>query len=164
MNTAKRKRAPLAPEDGVPVADRQREALARKASILGRLGVPEDRAHCDVCGTADLEHGLRRIRRRLLEWHHLAGLHDGPVMLLCQNCHTKRTALMRLWPTRLLTAERTQPERLAAFLHGIADHHAILSEAFLSASRYVQRLGQIAPAERVSKLGDPFQQKVRKDE
>jgi len=82
-------------------------------------------------------------------------------MLLCQNCHTKRTALMRLWPIRLLTDERSQPERVAAFLRGIADHYAVLSEAFLSASRYVQRLGQIAPAERVNKLGDPFQQKVK---
>jgi hypothetical protein len=161
MSTAKRKRPALAPEDGALSSDRQREALARRASILGRLGVDEHRAHCDGCGTADHDHGLRRVGRRLLEWHHLVGLHEGPVMLLCQNCHTKRTALMRLWPTRLLTAERTQPERLAAFLRGIADDYAILSEAFLSASRYVQRLGQIAPAERVSKLGDPFQQKAK---
>ena len=161
MSTRKRKRAPLAPEDGVPAADRQRDALARKASILGRVGVSENRAHCDACGTADLEHGLRRVGRRLLEWHHLAGLHEGPMILLCQNCHTKRTAMMRLWPTRLLITERTQPERVAAFLRGVSDSHAVLSEAFLSASRYVQRLGQIAPAERVSKLGDPFQQKVK---
>ena len=82
-------------------------------------------------------------------------------MLLCQNCHTKRTAMMRLWPVRLLDADRTQLDRVAAFLRALADHHAVLSGSCLSASRYVQRLADIVPAKQLKKLGDPFHQEEK---
>jgi hypothetical protein len=156
----RRKSKPLAAEDGATASDRRREALQRKASILGRLGVPEERAYCDACGTSDLDEGLKRVSRSLLEWHHLIGLHEGPVMLLCVSCHLKRTAMMRLWPQRLLTRHRSHLLRLAAFLRAQSDYHAQLSQTYVSASRYVHRLNAILKPETFSKLGDPFHQEA----
>ncbi len=154
----RRKSKSLAAEDGATASDRHREALQRKASILGRLGVPEERAYCDGCGTSDLDEGLKLVSRSLLEWHHLVGLHEGPVMLLCVACHLKRTAMMRLWPQRLLTHDRSHLLRLAAFLRAQSDYHAQLSQTYVSAGRYVCRLNALLKPEEIRKLGDPFHQ------
>jgi hypothetical protein len=62
-----------------------------------------------------------RLPRSFLEQHHLAGRAAGAAtVVLCRNCHAILTDWQQDWEPRL-RRPRTWVERLAAFLHGLAD-------------------------------------------
>ncbi len=94
------------------------DQAVREQRRRNRLG--ED-ACCEACGESTLTHLVKVIglvlcqcclsvarRRTVLEAHHIAGRHEGPVLLVCGNCHSELSELQRAWPSGLSRAGRLE--------------------------------------------------------
>jgi hypothetical protein len=101
---------------------------ARRARRQRRLGSD---AVCVLCGerTPDV---LIKVRRSLLEHHHLAGEANDPelTVVVCRNDHAKLTEAQRVSGVELRRAsERSSLARLEAVLCGLADFFVLLAQA-----------------------------------
>lgn len=86
-------------------------------------------AACVICGETNLAL-LRRVRRSLLEQHHLGGEANDPelTVVVCRNHHAVLTEAGRGSGIVLdRRAERSSPERLEAVLLGLADFFELLA-------------------------------------
>jgi hypothetical protein len=101
---------------------------ARRARRERRLG-PE--AVCVVCGEESPEL-LTRVRRSVLERHHVAGEANDPdlTVVVCRNHHALLTEAQRVSGIKLCrAADRVSLERLEAVLRGLADFFVMLAYA-----------------------------------
>lgn len=94
-------------------------AILREQARIDRFGID---AACSCCGDTTLIH-LNRLaerdicgcclaivqgKRAILEGHHLAGHSEGPVVLVCGNCHLELTELQRGWPENIVLETRLE--------------------------------------------------------
>jgi hypothetical protein len=80
-------------------------------------------AACVVCGETDPVQ-LQRVKRSLLERHHLAGRANDPdlTVVVCRNHHARLSEAQRDSGVDLLEdPSRPQAQRTAALLRGLAD-------------------------------------------
>jgi hypothetical protein len=84
---------------------RQEKALQGR---IERLGTPNPK--CVLCGESDIRATYYRVtpkQRAFLEKHHILGRHEGPIALLCRNCHDKETFEMQVnWSKELKKRDR----------------------------------------------------------
>jgi len=83
----------------------QEKALQAK---IERLGIRNP--HCALCGESDIRanyYPVTEKQRAFLEKHHFLGRHEGPVILLCRNCHDIETFEMEVnWQKELKQKNR----------------------------------------------------------
>jgi hypothetical protein len=132
-----------------------RSAMTSEVRKLRKLGVDREKAYCAVCGEHDLDM-LRRAHRAIVEKHHILGLHEGPIIVLCLNHHAKLTAAARLWPKRLLESNRNPLERLAAAEFGQRDYCHTMAGLHNRKGLWLLELANCTPTHIYSSLGDPF--------
>lgn len=84
---------------------------------------------CVLCGCTDPE-ALTRVRRTLLEDHHLSGWqNDGALtVVVCLNCHRVLTEGQRLEGLEFRGDTRTVLEKVTAVLQGLAVFFSALGE------------------------------------
>jgi len=78
-------------------------------------------------------------QRALLEEHHIAGLHEGPTIILCQNCHAKFSYEQNFWSDELKQKDRGP----ATFLQACAQANLDALGIFLSDERIIAYLGKV---------------------
>jgi hypothetical protein len=101
---------------------------ARRARRQRRLGTD---AVCVLCGECNPE-ALTKVRRSLLEQHHLAGEANDPNLrvVVCRNDHARLTEAQQVSGVDLRRAsERSSLARLEAVLRGLADFFVLLAQA-----------------------------------
>jgi hypothetical protein len=138
-----------------PSASDARRALSAEVRKLRKLGVDREHAYCAVCGEHDLDM-LCRAHRTIVERHHILGLHEGPIIILCLNHHAKLTAVSRSWPKRSLAVDRNPLERLAAAEFGQRDYCHTMAGLHNRKGLWLLELANSTPAKMFSSLGDPF--------
>ena len=95
----------------------EQQDLLRNEKRLQNLG--SDKPVCCLCGYFD-PIGLIPVSNTLLEKHHLAGRHEGPVVPVCRNCHAELTEIQQFHDKKFNSPERTPIETAAAFLNGLS--------------------------------------------
>jgi hypothetical protein len=143
-----RRRRATAPEDGATPFDVAQARLRHDAAQMRRLGT--DEPICVVCGEIDPEKLL------LLEEDHLTGRHEGPVAILCRNCHARRTAQSSRGPQRFLAADRSELERIGALLDHRGDHLADLGRIDKAMARYLLELTKRVAQDVYRDIPSPF--------
>lgn len=104
----------------------EQRKLLRNEKRLQKLG--SDKPVCCLCGYAD-PISLIKADRTLLEKHHLAGRHEGPIVPLCRNCHAELTEIQQSEDRKFNAPERSPLEAAAAFLEGLAVVFRYLAES-----------------------------------
>jgi hypothetical protein len=91
----------------------------RKQAVLERLGT--NSPQCVICVEGD---------PRCLEKHHLPGRKFGDdLVIVCRNCHRKLSDTQKDHPLQICTPPCLE-ERIAHFLHGLADLFELLIAKF----------------------------------
>lgn len=148
-----RKRRPTTPEDGATPFEAAQADLRRDAAQMRRLGTGQPM--CVICGETDRDH-LRTGSRTLLEDDHLLGRHEGPTVVLCLNCHAKRTAQAQRGPQRFLAPDRSELERIGALLDHRAGYYEDMARIDRAVARYLLELTKHVAREAYRDIPSPF--------
>jgi hypothetical protein len=136
-------------------ANDERNAIGREVRKLRKLGVDRENAYCAFCDEHDLDM-LRRAHRAIVEKHHILGLHEGPIIILCLNHHAKLTIAARLWPARVLVRDRGPLERLAAAEFSQRDSCLQMATIHNNKGLWLANAATQVPRSLLRSLRDPF--------
>jgi hypothetical protein len=128
---------------------------------MRRLGTAEP--VCIVCGESDADR-LTTGSRTLLEDDHLAGRHEGPTVVLCLNCHAKRTAQARRGPQRFIAPNRTELERIGSLLDHRAGVFEDMARVDRAVARYLLELTKRTAREAYHDIPSPFNRRGTGDD